>query len=99
MAIYADGGIVGTKPYACSANYINKMSDFCKNCKYNNKKRTGPDACPFNYLYWNFLMQHDFAKNPRMFAAYAGLSKLSEEEKAQIKEEAKNFLAKIFSRS
>ena len=95
MAVYADGGIVGTKPYACSGNYINKMSDFCKKCKYNNKKRTGPDACPFNYLYWNFLMQHDFSKNPRMFTAYAGLSKLNEEEKAKIKQEAKEFIAKI----
>ena len=95
MAVYADGGIVGTKPYPCSGNYINKMSDFCKKCKYNNKKRTGPDACPFNYLYWNFLMQHDFSKNPRMFAAYAGLSKLNEEEKAKIRQEGKEFIAKI----
>lgn len=98
MAIYADGGIVGTKPYACSANYINKMSNFCKSCKYNYKERNGPNACPFNYLYWNFLLKHDFSKNPRMFAAYAGLSRLSDEEKEKVKSESKGFISKVCSR-
>ena len=84
MALYADGGIVGTKPYICSANYINKMSDFCKGCKYNHKDKTTENACPFNYLYWNFMIKHDFSKNPRMFTSYLGLSKMSEEENERL---------------
>lgn len=55
MSQYADGGMVATKPYAASASYINKMSDYCKGCAYNKKLRHGENACPFNALYWHFL--------------------------------------------
>ena len=58
MGQFADGGILASKPYAASANYINKMSDYCKNCVYNHKKSIGDDACPFNYFYWDFLARH-----------------------------------------
>ena len=57
MSQFADGGNLATKPYVASANYINKMSDYCKGCKYNHKEKYTEDACPFNYLYWNFV--HD----------------------------------------
>lgn len=68
MALHADHGYVGTKPYAASANYINKMSDYCSKCKYNQKEATTDDACPFNALYWDFLERNQkvFAKNHRM---------------------------------
>lgn len=58
MSQYGDGGVVGTKPYCSSGNYINKMSNFCKGCRYDYKKRVGDDACPFTTLYWEFMNRH-----------------------------------------
>ncbi len=68
MTLHADGGIVGTKPYAGSANYINTMSDYCGGCRYDPKRLTDDDACPYNALYWDFLARNAavFAPNPRM---------------------------------
>lgn len=68
MSQYGDGGIVGTKPYCSSGNYINKMSNFCGDCRFNYKKRVGDDACPFTTLYWEFMDRHyDLLKgNARM---------------------------------
>jgi len=68
MTLHADGGFVGTKPYAASANYINKMSDYCKRCPYDPKRTVGDDACPYNALYWDFMARNQtrFAANPRM---------------------------------
>jgi deoxyribodipyrimidine photolyase-related protein len=76
MATYADGGIMGTKPYAGSGAYINKMSDYCGRCSYDVKQRTGPDACPFNVLYWDFFMRHEgrLRSNRRVGYAYTTLS-------------------------
>ncbi len=58
MGLFADGGILASKPYASSANYVNKMSDYCQGCVYNPKERTGEKACPFNFFYWDFLFRH-----------------------------------------
>ena len=68
MTLHADGGILGTKPYAASANYINRMSDYCKGCAYDPKQTFGDDACPFNALYWDFMGRNEakFANNQRM---------------------------------
>lgn len=90
MSQRADGGLVATKPYCSSANYINKMSDYCKNCHYNYKKKTGDDACPFNSLYWDFLDRHadKFRGNFRMAFMYKTWEKKSGEDKAAILERA-----------
>lgn len=80
MSQYADGGRMSTKPYASGGAYINRMSDYCKGCAYDPKKRTGDDACPFTTLYWDFLDRHRarFAKNHRMFQQVRGLDRLSD---------------------
>jgi deoxyribodipyrimidine photolyase-related protein len=94
MSQYADGGIVGTKPYVASANYINKMSNYCSSCSYDHKKRVGSNACPFNSLYWNFMLQHaeKLQKNPRIGMAYQSLAKMPQEEKDALVEQAQRYL-------
>ena len=90
MSQFADGGIVGTKPYAGSANYIHKMGDYCKNCEYDRKKRHGENACPFNSLYWDFFMRHEnkLRKNARISMMYRHVDKMEEEERKAIRERA-----------
>jgi len=80
MALHADGGRMATKPYASGGAYINKMSDSCKGCRYNPRKRTGDDACPFTTLYWDFLARNEqaFAGNHRMARQLAGMRRLSD---------------------
>ena len=75
---FADGGIVGTKPYCSSGNYINKMSNYCQGCRYDYRRRTGSDACPFTTLYWHFMDRHyDRLKdNGRLKFAMSNLRKL-----------------------
>ena len=72
VTAFADGGIVGTKPYVSSATYIHKMSHYCGSCYYNKTKKVGDKACPFNSLYWNFYDKHEnkLAKNPRIGMMY-----------------------------
>ena len=97
MTLYADGGILGSKPYAASGNYINKMSSYCKDSQYNVKKKEGKDACPFNYLYWNFFLtnQKKLEKNPRLWTVFSNLKKMSKERKKEIENDSKNFLIQI----
>jgi len=97
MALFADGGIIASKPYASSGNYINKMSDYCKSCKYNVKIKNGEKACPFNYLYWNFLItnKEKLKNNSRLWMQYNTLSKMPENRRKEIIKDSKNFLSKI----
>ena len=90
MATYADGGIMGTKPYAGSGAYINKMSNYCGRCWYDVKQRTGPRACPFNVLYWDFWMRQEkrLRDNQRIGYVYTTLGRWTEDHKQEIREEA-----------
>lgn len=90
MGLNADGGKISSKPYIASAAYINKMSDYCKGCRYDPKQRTGPDACPFNGLYWNFLIEHEdeLRRNPRMGPAVLGLRHLDASDRVAVQQQA-----------
>jgi deoxyribodipyrimidine photolyase-related protein len=94
MILFADGGYLGTKPYAASGAYINKMSNYCKNCYYDVNKKNGELACPFNYLYWNFLIKNKekLLNNHRLRIAYSQIEKMPEEKKKIILEDSKKFL-------
>jgi deoxyribodipyrimidine photolyase-related protein len=72
MGLYADGGLMSTKPYISTGNYINKMSDYCAKCIYDPKVKEGPTACPFHELYWSFIERHrdTLSSNPRMSLMY-----------------------------
>lgn len=98
MSTFADGGVLASKPYVSSGNYINKMSNYCKGCVYSVSKKTGEKACPFNYLYWNFVdKQRDtFNKNGRAnFMVNMFDNKKSMEEKTEIAESSENFLKSL----
>ncbi len=94
MILFADGGYLASKPYAASGAYINKMSNYCKNCHYDVKLKNGSKACPFNYLYWNFMIKNKekIGKNHRLAIAYNNLSKFDEEKIQNIINDSKNFL-------
>ena len=94
MVLFADGGLLASKPYVSGGAYIDRMSNYCKSCSYKVKQKTGEAACPFNYLYWNFLIKNEssFTKNPRMGMMYRTLSKMSEENKKNIVEDAEKWL-------
>ncbi|GAB4393199.1 MAG: cryptochrome/photolyase CryB [Kiloniellaceae bacterium] len=97
MALFADGGLLGSKPYAASGNYINKMSDYCKDCAYDVKQKTGEAACPFNYLYWDFLDRHarKLGKNPRLAQIYRTWEKMDDARKKAVRQDAKRFLKSL----
>ena len=97
IGLNADGGIIATKPYIASANYINKMSDYCQSCGYNQKKRTGPQACPFNTLYWNFLIKKEelLRANPRLGRNVLGLRYLDDAERQAVIEQGEQFLENL----
>jgi deoxyribodipyrimidine photolyase-related protein len=98
MSLYGDGGIVGSKPYASTGAYINKMSNFCKNCKFDVKKTYGENACPFNFLYWNFLVKHrkKFITNGRMSLIYKAWEGFDNLKKEKILVQAQEFLDNLF---
>ncbi|MFM6940199.1 MAG: cryptochrome/photolyase family protein, partial [Rhodoluna sp.] len=93
MATHADGGLLMTKPYAAGGAYLNKMTQSCKGCAYDPKKRVGQDACPFTTLYWDFLDRHRdrFVKNHRMSQQIFGLNRLND--LPELRERAQQVLA------
>ena len=97
MSQFADGGIVGTKPYVSSATYIHKMSSYCVGCHYDKSKKTGEKACPFNSLYWNFYDKHELklSKNPRIGMMYNVWRKMDANAKAALLEQANDYLTNI----
>lgn len=94
MSLFADGGLLASKPYASSGAYIDRMSDYCGPCAYDVRQRTGPKACPFNYLYWAFLLRNEktLAGNLRLRMPYRTLAGWPAERKAAIVKEAEDFL-------
>ena len=97
MSQFADGGIVGTKPYVSSAAYIHKMSNYCGTCFYDKAKKTGDKACPFNSLYWNFYDQHEgkLSKNPRIGMMYNVWHRMEPTVKTALLEQAEYYLKHI----
>ena len=94
MGLNADGGLTATKPYIASANYINKMGDLCPTCRFDHNERHGEDACPFNYLYWNFILEHEerLRANPRTSLNVVNLRHLDDEERERVQEMAARLL-------
>ena len=90
MSQYADGGVMGSKPYIATGKYIQRMSPHCKDCSYDPAKRSGDNACPFTTLYWDFLMRHEvmLAKNTRMALQVKNVARLTDAQKQAVKERA-----------
>ena len=97
MILYADGGRLATKPYAASGNYINKMSNYCGQCRYKVAKKTGPDACPFNPLYWHFMVanRERLESNHRIGRIYATWDRMGEDKQRAYLASAECFLASL----
>ncbi|ARJ69098.1 cryptochrome/photolyase family protein [Paracoccus contaminans] len=87
MSQFADGGLLATKPYAASAAYVNRMSDYCRGCRFDPKMRLGPRACPWNALYWDFIARHAdrWARNPRMAVIVKAWAAKPAEEQAALR--------------
>lgn len=97
MSQFADGGVIASKPYFSSGNYINKMSDHCKPCAYSVTKKTGEGACPFNLLYWHFMDRHRdrFEGNPRMAQMYRTFDRMDADKRETVLREAADFLSRM----
>ena len=99
MILFADGGYLASKPYAAGGSYINKMSDYCKNCSYKVKDKNGADACPFNYLYWDFLARNrdKLSNNHRIGMMYKTYDRMGEDKKHGIAQDSKTLLESLES--
>ena len=98
MATFGDGGLLASKPYVSSAAYINRMSNYCGGCRYDPRQRTGPDACPFNYLYWTFLddiVRRKLNVGQRMALVLKGLERIPAAELKAMRGERDRFLATL----
>ncbi|WP_193552308.1 cryptochrome/photolyase family protein [Oleisolibacter albus] len=93
MVMHADGGLLGSKPYAASGKYIDRMSDHCRHCRFDVTRSTGDGACPFNFLYWDFIARNRgrLAGNPRMAMVYKTLERMDGEKLAAMRAEAARF--------
>ena len=99
MALFANGGRFTSKPYIASGAYVKRMSNYCSGCRYRPDVKTGENACPVTTLYWHFLDKHveTFAHNPRTALMVKNLLRLSDEERAAIRVEAKRMLNNLDS--
>ena len=97
MSQFADGGIVGTKPYAASANYMKKMGPYCRDCHYDAADKTGSNSCPFNSLYWHFYARNrsKLQRNPRIGMAYRVWDKMSGEQQDAVLQRGDYLLANL----
>ena len=97
MSQFADGGVLGSKPYASSGSYINKMSNYCGECKFDVKKKTGDGACPFNALYWDFLARNEdkLGQNARLRNPYSTWRRMSDNKRQDYLDSAAAFLSKL----
>ncbi|MCP8351818.1 cryptochrome/photolyase family protein [Candidatus Synchoanobacter obligatus] len=97
MILFADGGYLASKPYAAGGSYINKMSNYCKGCQYSPAKKNGEEACPFNYLYWDFLARNrdKLSSNHRVGMMYRTYDRMADEKKAMIQEDSQRFLEEL----
>ena len=97
MSQYADGGLLASKPYAASGAYLRRMSDYCRGCRFDPRRRTGPGACPFNYLYWDFLDRHRarLSGNVRLKPMYLAWERLGAAEQQACRDDARAFLATL----
>ncbi len=97
LSQYADGGKVATKPYVGGAAYINRMSNYCSGCYYQRNRRTGPRACPFNALYWDFFARNrvTLVGNSRVKRVYETLDRMGETELRDIQHQASRSLEQL----
>jgi deoxyribodipyrimidine photolyase-related protein len=97
MILYADGGVLASKPYAAGGSYINKMSNYCQNCRYKVTQKNGKEACPFNYLYWDFLRRNreKLENNPRIGMMYKTLDRMEPEKQKAIIDDSNRFFSQI----
>jgi len=97
MSQFADGGLLASKPYASGGNYIQKMSDYCRSCHYDVKIKTGPGACPFNSLYWNFLERNrdKLDGNARLAQIYRTWDRMSDDKKNEYRKTAETYLTQL----
>lgn len=100
MSQFADGGVMASKPYAASGKYIQRMSNYCAGCKYNPAESTGPTACPFTTLYWDFLLRHQpsLSANQRMKMQVRNVDRLSPDQKSAILRQAESFRASLLAK-
>jgi deoxyribodipyrimidine photolyase-related protein len=97
MSQFADGGLLGSKPYAASGAYIARMSDYCEGCRYDVRRKTGEGACPFNALYWDFLDRNadKLSGNRRLAQTYATWRRMTEDQRQDYRQSARAFLVKL----
>jgi deoxyribodipyrimidine photolyase-related protein len=99
MSQFADGGVLASKPYVATGNYIKRMSNYCNSCPYDPAKRTGSSACPFTTLYWDFLQRHEktLRLNPRMNLQVRNLERLSQAEKKAVRLQSEAHRKKVMN--